>query len=124
MKTLILRFQKFDKFGNPVFCASGDNINNPEEAKSFQTLSEWYDKLQAKNYNTFLPIYSMDKFSSIRLKPNNKFSMSERNLYTVDFNVRVVERDGKTYVNCYIEGLKLFRRCKPIDKGEVVDLDL
>lgn len=120
-KILIIRFQKFDKFNNPIFCASKDN---PEEKETFKTLKQWYEKLDDKNYGTFLPVYSTNKFASIRFKSNSKYNhMTERNIYKVSFNMMINEREGKTYVNCYIENLKLERR-ETVDRGKIIDLDL
>ena len=36
---LTLRFQKYDKFSQPVFVASSDNTMNPEELDSHRTLT-------------------------------------------------------------------------------------
>ena len=121
-KTLTIRFQKFDKFNNPIFCC---NKENPEEKETFDTLKKWYNKLDDKCFGTFLPVYSTNKFASIRFKSNNKHNhMVERNVYKVVFNMRITERDGKTYVNCYIENLKLEKRGEPADMGKILDLDM
>jgi hypothetical protein len=124
-KNLILRFSKFDKFNQPVFLASSANTQNPEELDSHRTLSKWYKALDNKNFGTFLPIYVKNEFASIRFKHNQRFShMQERNLYDVSFTIRTVVRDGKTYCNIYIDSLKMVKKAKPLDYGDILDLDM
>jgi hypothetical protein len=119
-KNLILRFSKFDKFNQPVFLASSANTQNPEELDSHRTLA-----LDDRNLGTFLPIYVKNEFASIRFKHNNRFThMKERDLYDVTFTMRTVQRDGKTYCNIYIDNLKLFKKAKPLDFGDILDLDM
>ena len=125
-KNLILRFSKFDKFNQPVFLASSANAQlNPEELDSHRILSKWYTALDNKNFGTFLPIYVKNEFASIRFKHNQRFThMKERDLYDVTFNMRTVVRDRKTYCNIYIDNLKLVKKAKPLDYGDILDLDM
>ena len=124
-KNLILRFSKMDKFNQPVFLASSSNTQNPEEMDSHRTLYKWYTALDSKNFGTFLPIYVKEEFASIRFKHNQRFThMKERDLYDVSFTMRTVVRDGKTYVNIYIDNLKLYKKAKPLDYGKILDLDM
>jgi len=124
-KNLTIRFQKYDKFSQPIFVASSDNTMNPEELDSHRTLTKWHKALDDKNFGTFLPIFARGEFASIRFKTNQKFThMQERSLYDVDFTMRTVVRDNRTYVNIYIDSLKLVKKAKPLDCGEILDLDL
>lgn len=119
-KTLSLRFQKMDKYDNPVFCASD---KNPDEKKTFDTLSSYHASLQSKDLGTFLPIYSSCDFASIRFKKNQKHNnFHERNVYEIVFTIRSVTRDSKTYINCFIDSAKLTKRAIPLDLGTVLDL--
>ena len=124
-KNLTLRFQKYDRFSQPICVASSDNAMNPEESDAHTILSKWHKSLDAKHFGTFLPIFAKGEFSSIRFKSNTKFThMQERSLYDVSFTMRTVVRDNKTYVNIYLDSLKLVKKAKPLDYGEILDLDL
>ena len=124
-KNLTLRFQKYDKFSQPCFVASSSNTQNPEELDSHRTLSTWHKALELKNFGTFLPIFARGEFASIRFKTNQKFThMQERSLYDVSFTMRTVVRDNRTYCNIYIDSLKLRKKAKPLDCGDILDLDM
>ena len=38
-------------------------------------------------------------------------------MYDLQFNVRVVNRDGKDYVNCWFQQSTLVKKASPIDNG-------
>ena len=64
MKLQNLRFQKYDKYAHPIFIAS----NNDEELENYTTLKHLAERIEEKQYDTFLPIYNSEEFnySSIR----------------------------------------------------------
>ena len=123
MPKLNLRFQKYDKFQNPVFIASKGQI---EEKEAYDKLKDYYDKLEEKDFGTFLPIYhsSEHNYSTIRFKKNEKYNkMTVRNIYAVDFTTKQLVKDSKIYVNCFISSLKLVCKASALDDGEELDLE-
>ncbi len=121
--TLFLRFSKFDVYQNPVFVASSDSPNTEEHA-SYEVLKTYFTNLQKKGISTFLPIFQRGPFASIRFKKHYQHThMVPNNIYEVSFEIRRQTRDGKQYVNCFIQGLKIERKVS-IDRGEVLDLSM
>jgi hypothetical protein len=121
MTKLTLRFQKFDKFENPVFIAK--KVDLPE---SYEKLKKYHKKLEAKEYGTFLPIFEHEVYgySTIRFYKNAKFSkFVESATYKIKFEISVKEKKGKHYVNCYIKSVKFVSSAPVMDIGEVLDLD-
>lgn len=116
-----LRFQKFDKFQNPVFIASGTKDN---EKMNYDTLKEYHEKLEDKDYGTFLPIYNSDEhnYTTIRFKKNDKYNPKPRAKYDVDFKIKTITKNQKIYVNCYIERMKFVEKAEKIDEGEELEL--
>jgi hypothetical protein len=119
---LILRYQKKDQFGNSVFLASS-NIEN--EKASHATLLKIEQKLKDMNLETFLPVYSNEayQYSSARFKFYKGEPLIERNLYTVEFDIKKSERNNKTYINCFAHSIKLHSIAQPIDYGETLHFD-
>lgn len=115
-----IRFQKFDKYSNPIFI-----VNSEKEPVNFKRLTKYYTTLESKEYNTFLPIYSNEenKYATIRFKKNSsKYpNFTKNNVYDIKYSIKQKEHEGKTYVNCYINSLKLVSRAPKIDLGQDID---
>jgi len=121
---LVLRYQKKDNYDHHVFIAS--NKYN-EEKDAFEKLKNLEDKLKAMNLGTFLPVFHNDNFEYciVRFKNFNcPVKLYERNLYTVKFVVKKMIRDGKEYINTYANNVKIYRKAKPQDTGEVLDMGI
>jgi hypothetical protein len=121
MTKLTLKFSKLDKYDNPVFIARKDDL--PE---SYEKLKKYHKKLEAKEYDSFLPIYAHSEYnySTIRFYKNAKFSkFVESATYQIKFEISVKEKKGKHYVNCYIKSVKFVSSAPVMDIGEVLDLD-
>jgi len=116
---LNLQFKKFDKFDNPVFGAKQDNI--PE---SYDKLTKIYKKLNARSYDTYLPIYSHPEFgySTIRFFKNSKYvNFKVGATYEVSFSINKKKKNDKTYVNCYISKMKFISKAETVDQGEEME---
>ena len=116
-----MRFQKVDKFGNWVFIAS---CLKEEERANYDALVGYHAKLVDFEYGTFLPIYTSSefKYSTIRFKPDYRYSPRPRCTYDITFKITKIERDASNYVNCYVTTLKLKDESKVIDLGEEIVL--
>lgn len=112
-----LRFQKFDKFGHPVFIAS-------ENEENYTTLKDYAEKLQDKDYGTFLPIFHSQEhqYATKRFKKNDKYNPKPRAKYDVDFKIKIITKDSKIYVNCFIERMKFVEKAPVEDQGEELEL--
>jgi H2-forming N5,N10-methylenetetrahydromethanopterin dehydrogenase-like enzyme len=120
--TLNLRYQKKDKWGSEIFIASP---KHPEEEKAFETLRTLASKVEDMNLGTFSPVFHNDvlDYCTIRFKFYKGMKLDERNLYTVNFVIKKSTRD-KTYVNCFVNTIKLHTKAKPQDQGEIISFDL
>ena len=119
--TLNLRYQKKDKYGQEIFIASN---KYDQEKQGFEKLKTLEGKIDDLNIGTFNPIYFNNEldYSTIRFKFYKGIKLFERNIYEVRFVVKQSEREGKKYVNCYIDGIKLAIKAKPIDTGTILNL--
>ena len=117
-----IRFQKFDKYDNPVFIA-----NSEKEEKLFKQLKKHEKKLKNLNINTFLPIYSNDEkqYATIRFKNTFKtkeilkaLQMKHNDSFNILFSVKQKEHNGKSYINCFIDSILLRERAPEIDYGK------
>ena len=120
--TLNLRYQKKDKWGSEIFIASP---KHQEEEKAFETLRTLASKVEDMNLGTFSPVFHNDvlDYCTIRFKFYKGMKLVERNLYTINFVIKKSTRD-KTYVNCFVNTIKLHTKAKPQDQGEIISFDL
>ena len=117
-----LRFQKCDKYSNPVFIASKIR---PDELDNYNTLAEYAQKLEDKQYDTYMPIYKSVEFNfaSLRIKKNDKCpKMIPRATYDLTFKIKTITRDEKTYVNCFIDKIKMNTKAPVIEEGEELEM--
>jgi len=117
-----IRFQKYDKFQNPVFIASS---TKPDEKENYEVLKEYAEKLEDKDYGTYLPIFHSDQYNyaTVRYKKNDKHTkLLPRATYNVDYKIKTITKDQKIYVNCFIERVRLVSKPPVIDEGEELEL--
>jgi hypothetical protein len=116
MKIQNLRFQKLDKYQNPVFIASRDDSN-------YTLLADLAKRLREKNYDTFLPIYSSVEFNyaTIRFTKNTKYTLIPGAKYDVEFKVRTVARDERVFVNCLASVMRMTEKPAEIDYGQELE---
>jgi hypothetical protein len=118
-----LRFQKADKFSNPVFIASN---KRSDELDNYNSLVEYAQKLEDKQYDTHLPIYKSVEFNfaSLRIKKTDKCpKLIPRATYDLTFKLKTTTKDKKIYVNCYIEKIKMNTQAPDIEEGDDLILD-
>lgn len=118
-----IRFQKFDQYQNPVFIASS---NKADEKEMYDLLKSYSDKLENQTYGTFLPIYSNEayRYATIRFKKSQKYNkMTHGDRYDIEYSIKkkVKPEDGKTYINCYLNKMKLVSKAPKPDWGEDVE---
>jgi len=121
---LLLRYQKKDKFGSEIFIVSP---KYDDELPAFEKLKKLEEKLKSLDLGSFLPVYYNDNlnYCTIRFKfLNSQVKLVERNLYTTCFVVKKSIRENKEYINCYVNSIKLYKKAKPVDQGEVLDFDI
>lgn len=118
-----IRFQKNDKFDNPIFIASSKHAGDSE---NFQILKDYAEKLEDKDYGTYLPIYHSElyNYTTIRFKKNAR---TQKDLipnakYNVDYRIKTVTKDSKIYVNCILEKIKMVENAPIVADGEDLDL--
>jgi len=117
-KVLNIRFQKFDKFDNPVFIASNEDPD-------YNILKKMSQKIDSLEYDSFSPLYHNDpyNYTTIRfMKSNIPVTLVKNNVYNIDYNVKQVTKNDRTFINCNINKIKLIKKAKVVDQG--VDIDL
>jgi hypothetical protein len=121
---LLLRYQKKDKFGSEIFIVSP---KYDDELPAFEKLKKLETKLKELDLDTFLPVYYNDdlNYCTIRFKfLNSPVKLVERDLYTTCFVVKKSKRENKEYINCYVNKISLYKKAKPVDQGEILDLGI
>jgi hypothetical protein len=115
MKIQNLRFQKYDRYGHPIFIASKTELEN------YTTLQNLAERLREKQYDTFLPIYNSIEFnySSIRFMKNQKFAnLIPSAKYDIDYKITTIIRNDKTHVNCFASVMRMVENAPILDEGE------
>ena len=114
-----IKFSKLDPFNNVVFIAS-----KKTDEENYNKLVEYHEKLGAKDFKTFLPLYhnTQHNYTTIRFYKNNKLKVDEKCKYDIDFTAKTKEKDGKKYINCYINKLVFVSKPEKFDEGEVLEL--
>ena len=99
--------------------------NEKAEPKTFAKLTKCYEKLNKMKTDTFLPIYSNkeNQYSTIRFKKNGTDYgiMGANDVYDIECDIKIVNRDDKQFINCYITNLKLVTKAPVIDYGADVE---
>ena len=117
-----IRFQKNDKFGNPVFIAS----INEKERKTYDSLKNLYIKLTAKFPDSFCPIYNSEeyKYSTIRIKKQSvpDITFARNDLYKLKAEIRTHVFEGKRIISCHATELE-FDSKGIVIVGELVTFD-
>lgn len=120
-----IRFNKFDKYDNPVFIASHKDKEN------YNDLKNKADKLNAKNLNTFLPIYHSEKFKFATIRFVKNFQKTGDYLkpqpdcvYDIDYVIKTKTKEGeheegRTYINCFINTIKFIKKNERSDGDEL-----
>ena len=111
-----IRFQKVDKYDNLIFIA------NKTEKENYDDLKDKALKLENR-FETFMPIFHSEKFnySTIRFVKNSKATVEPDCVYDIDYIIKLKNKDGKTYVNCFINTIKFIKKNER-DDGEVLEL--
>jgi hypothetical protein len=115
-----LKFQKEDRFSNPVFIAA--ESTDPENCAKLKNIHE---KLVEREYETFLPVYHSEEYSyaTLRLKKNYKIpKFTEGATYNLDVEIRTNVKDSKTYVNVHLIKARLNTKVARESKGELLEL--
>ena len=122
-----LRFNKFDKYDNPVFIASH------KEKENYDDLKNKANKLEAKNLHTFLPIYHSEKFKFATIRFVKNFQKNGDYIkpqpdcvYDIDYTIKKKTKEGdheegRTYINCFINTIKFIKK---LDRSEGDELEL
>ena len=118
MPSIVARFSKYDQFKNAIFI-----VSDKEEKKSYERLTRYHRKLVDKDYGTFLPVFADEdnKFATIRFKRLN-MNPTPRDTYQILFTIRKIEKDGKIYVNCFVDSIKRIKKSDPLDDGIVLEM--
>ena len=116
-----VRFQKNDKFNNIVMIASKDK---PTEIENYEILKTYAEKLENKDYGTYLPIFHspIHNYATIRFFKNEKFKMIPNALYDLEYKITTLAKKAKIYVNCHIIKCKMVGKAPEIIEEEL-DLD-
>ena len=121
MKLHNLRFQKYDKYAHPIFIAS----NNDEEVENYTSLKDLAERIEEKQYDTFLPIYNSEEFnySSIRFTKNTKFSNLVPNArYNIDYKITTITKNNRIFVNCHAAVMRMIAKPPIEDIGAELEL--
>ena len=118
-KSIILKFQKLDKFKNHVFLASQTG-----DAEAHNALCEMSNKLESKFPEASgTPCYIGHGFASFRINKQTKFKFYENNEYTLIFKLkRTTATDGRVFINAVLVSSKLAKRGEDADSGEDVEI--
>ena len=122
-----LRFNKFDKYDNPVYIASH------KEKDNYEDLKDKANKLEAKNLHTFLPIYHSEKFKFATIRFVKNFQKNGDYIkpqpdcvYNIDHSIKTKTKEGdheegRTNVNCYINTITFVKK---LGRSEGDELEL
>ena len=115
-----IKFSKLDKYGSIVFIAT--KLLDPD---NFTKIGGYNDKLIAKNYDTFLPtfVHNEHDYATLRCFKSTKYKLDIGFMYDIDFDVKVKSKNGKMYVNIYLNKCIQSGKPKVFDEGTVIDLD-
>ena len=97
----------------------------PEELQNYETLKNYAEKLEEKQYDSYLPIYhSLEyNYATIRFVKNAKYKFVTNARYDVEYKIKTIVKNDKIYVNCYAEKTKMVAKPEIVDEGEELDLD-
>ena len=110
-----IRFQKLDKYDNPVF------IVNQMEKENYKDLVEKAQQLQDKNFDTFLPIYHSEQYAYATIRFVKCHVIPDPDcVYDIDYVITTKKKDDRTYVNCHMNDLTFVKK---IERDEELDLD-
>ena len=75
---------------------------------------------------TFLPVYHNEilDYATIRFKFYKGMKLYERDVYSVKFVVKKSSRDGKEYINCFVNSIKIHKKAPARNDGEILDLEI
>ena len=111
-------FAKFDIYNNAVFYVLREN-----DQTNYNLLKKYHDNI-SKRYGSFNPIYVNDDFVTIKFKRVNKNAkLVSRDTYEIIFTVKMVEKDEKQYVNCFIDTIAHVKKAVPFNDGIILNLD-
>lgn len=118
-----IRYQKQDDYQNSIFIC-----NSEKETKNYQKLKRYYNQLQETDSDSFLPIFenSKHKYATIRVKKNTMISqlkLQANDVVNIKFNIYKKAHNGKVYVNCLVDSIKLVNRAPPITLGDEMKFD-
>ena len=114
--SITVRFQKLDKFENPVFIC-----NKTKELESYTKLTKFYRQL-SKRFDSFLPIYSDSEkeYATIRIRKNSDFNgLCENDVHEITFDIK--KKDNKLTV--YGRSMELVSKAVPFDEVDDFMMD-
>ena len=116
MKSIQIKFQKYDKFGNAVF------ITREGEAE-YNQVRGIHEKIDEKfpDATSFVYVNDIYNYATIRIMKQNKFKFVEKNTYLIDFQTKKVERNDRTFINAKLISSKLTKKYTQ-DFGEDVEI--
>ena len=122
--TSTLRYQKKDKFNNPIFI-----VNSKDEPKEHKKLAKYYNQLKKQFPETFLPVFQSEKYNyaTIRFRKNTELDQlipKSNDVFKIKYTIRKTIGEGAVVrVNAHIEEIKLVNRAPPVDLGDAIPLD-
>ncbi len=77
---------------------------------------------------TFLPVYynTSLNYATIRFRfyDDDMLKLIPRDIYTITFNIKKINKNNKEYINCFIERINLLKKADPVDTGTTLELGL
>ena len=98
--------------------------SKPNELQNYETLKDYAEKLENKDYGTYLPIFHSEQYnySTIRFCKNEKFKLEKNALYNVEYKITTITKNTKIYVNCHIQKCKMVGKAPVEEIGEELEL--
>ena len=127
-----IRFRNFNYYNNPVFITYDSRDHNWDDKDNYDNLKERIYKLKGLGYESEYPFFHSSvatsphrvgnkelKFITITIeKTNFNTQFLEPGIYYhLDYTIKIKDKDGKSYINCYITPDQI-EECD----GEVLDL--
>ena len=101
-----IRFRNFDNYNNPVFITYDSRTPNWNDKDNYDDLKERIYKLKGLGYESEYPFFHNEKLKFVTItieKTNFNTQFLEPGVYYhLDYTMKIKDKDGKSYINCYI----------------------
>ena len=121
-----IRFRNFNDYNNPVFITYDSRTHNYDDKDNYDNLKEIIYKLKGLGYESEYPFFHNEKLKFVTItieKTNFNTQFLEPGVYYhLDYTMKIKDKDGKSYISCYITPEKWSDEATEEYDGEVLEL--